>query len=207
MGGMKGLVVSVILMASVTITAAQQVRLEAILKKVNGDDFVTLLDVRRARLLRLVEPATGSDDAIAMRLVERRLELAQVLRAAPKEVTAQALAARRREWEATLGGAAVGELLRQTGFTDEALDSWLRDDLRIRAYIEQVFGAMAVPTRAQMLVYYNDHIADYTKDGIVQDFESAATSVRRTFQDARRAELVKAWVDSLVGRADVRDVR
>lgn len=206
MRGVKKLVAGLVLAASVSVAAAQQVKLEAILKQVN-DDFVTLIDVRQARLLKLVEPAAGTDNDVAMRLVERKLELAEVARAAPKEATAPALLARRREWEATLGGANVGALLRQAGMTDATLDSWLRDDLRIRAYVEQAFGALAVPTRAQMLVYYEEHKADYTKDGVVQDFDSAAPAVRRKFQDAKRAELVKAWAETLVRRADVRDVR
>jgi hypothetical protein len=202
MRGVKTLVAAVIVL-SVTAAAAQQVKLEAILKRVN-DDFVTLIDVRQARLLKLVDPVTGTDDDIAMRLVERKLELADVSRAAPKDPTDQAVLARRREWEATLGGANVTELLRRAGMSDAALETWLGDDLRIRAYVDQVFGAQAVPTRAQMLAYYEGHIADYRKDGVTQDFDVVAPLVRRTLQDAKRAELVKAWGESLVGRADVR---
>jgi hypothetical protein len=202
MRGVKTLVAAVVLV-SVSVVSAQQVKLEAILKRVN-DDFVTLIDVRQARLLKLVEPVTGSDEDVAMRLVERKLELAEVSRAAPKEVAAAALQVRRREWEATLGGANVTELLRRAGMSEAALETWLGDDLRIRAYAEQVFGALAVPTRAQMLAYYQEHIADYQKDGVTQDFDVVAPLVRRTIQDARRAELVKAWAESLVRRADVR---
>jgi hypothetical protein len=202
MRDLKTLVAAFILL-SVSAASAQQVKLEAILKRVN-DDFVTLIDVRQARLLKLVDPVTGADNDVAMRLVERKLELAEVLRAAPREITAQSLLARRREWESTLAGANVAELLRRAGMSDTALETWLRDDLRIRAYVDQVFGAQSVPTRAQMLAYYEAHIADYQKDGVTQDFDVVAPLVRRTLQDAKRAELVKAWGESLVGRADVR---
>lgn len=202
MRDLKTLVAAFILL-SVSAASAQQVKLEAILKRVN-DDFVTLIDVRQARLLKLVDPVTGADNDVAMRLVERKLELAEVLRAAPREITAQSLLARRREWESTLAGANVAELLRRAGMSDTALETWLRDDLRIRAYVDQVFGAQSVPTRAQMLAYYEAHIADYQKDGVTQDFDVVAPLVRRAFQDVTRAGLVKAWADSLVRRADVR---
>jgi len=192
-----------VILLSVSAAAAQQVKLEAIIKRVN-DDFVTLIDVRQARLLKLIDPVTGTDNDVAMRLVERKLELAEVSRAAPREITAQALQAKRREWEATLGGANVAQLLQRAGMSDEQLEAWLRDDLRIRAYGDQVFGAESVPTRAQMLAYYEAHIADYKKDGVTQDFDVVAPLIRRTFQDVRRAELVKAWAETLVRRADVR---
>jgi hypothetical protein len=203
MRGVNTLVAGVVLLSLSVASAQQQVKLEAILKRVNYD-FVTLIDVRQARLLKLVDPVTGTDDDVAMRLVERKLELAEVSRAASKEVAPAARQARRREWEATLGGANVPELLRRAGMSEAALETWLGDDLRIRAYVEQVFGALAVPTRAQMLAYYQEHIADYQKDGVTQDFDVVAPLVRRTIQDARRAELVKAWAESLVRRADVR---
>jgi len=192
-----------LLVCAAAALSAQQVKIESILKYVN-DDFVTTLEVRQARLLDLVDPASKTDDEIAMRIIERRLELAEIKRVAPRDPAPPAVQARRAEWEATLGGANVANLLREAGMSEVNLTNWLRDDVRIQTYEEQVFGARATPTRAEMLDYFQRHIAEYTKDGVAQTFEAAGAQVRRQLRDANMAVLVKAWAESLVRRADVR---
>jgi hypothetical protein len=148
-----------------------------------------------------------SDNDVAMRIVERRLELAEVLRSAPKEPAAAAVQARRHEWELKLGGADVNQLLRQAGMTEKELDLWMRDDVRIAAYVDVVFGAKVAPTRADMLAYYDQHRAEFTKGGVEQGFDAASPEVKRRLEDTNRAALVKPWIESLVRRADVRDAR
>jgi len=186
-------------------TAVPQVRIDAILKYVN-DDFVSLLDVRQARLLKLVDlSGSPTDNDVAMRIVERRLELADIARTAPKPVTPQALQQRHADWEASVGGAAkVPDLLRQAGMSEQDLDNWLRDDVRLQMYVDDVFLPRATPSRSEMLEYYQSNIAKYTKDGAVQTFDAVGADVRRELRAANLAALVKSWADSLVRRAVVR---
>ncbi|MEO7191248.1 MAG: hypothetical protein ABI051_09345 [Vicinamibacterales bacterium] len=127
-----------------------QVELDRILSRVNGR-IVTQSDVRQARLLKLVDDV-GSDAAIRRQLENRLLTLNEVSRAAalPPSTDAE-MSARRQAWEAALGGANVASLLAQVAMNESDLESWLRDDVRIRAYMQRQFGAIAEPDRARAI--------------------------------------------------------
>lgn len=125
-----------------------QVELDRIVSRVGGR-IVTHSDIRQARLLRLVEDVE-SDLAVQRALETRYLILQELQRAAPlPSMSAEQVESRRAEWTATLAGAAVGDLLRQNGMSDADLDAWLRDDLRIRAYVRRQFGMLGDAERAQ----------------------------------------------------------
>jgi hypothetical protein len=104
---------------------------------VNGT-MITMSDIRQARLLRLV---SGDTDAAIQRALENRLlMLAEANRSKPGQ--AGDVEARRRQWEAALGGRPAGDLLKTAGMSASALDDWLRDDVRIQAYIDERFGSL-----------------------------------------------------------------
>jgi hypothetical protein len=134
-----------------------QVELDRILSRVNGK-IVTRSDVRQAQLLKLVDEV-GSE-ASTQRALENRLlllgELSRASSALPPATSAE-LDARRHEWEASLGGAAnVTRLLAQTGMSAADLDTWLRDDLRIQAYLRRQYGTIPEPDRTRAI---NDGLA------------------------------------------------
>jgi len=99
--------VGVVLAGMVGLSA--QVELDRILSRVNGK-IVTHSDVRQAQQLKLVDEV-GSE-AATQRALENRLlllgELSRTSSALPPATSAE-LDARRREWEATLGGAAQAD--------------------------------------------------------------------------------------------------
>ena len=115
-------------------------------------------DVRQARMLKLCDRSAESDDAIVTELQNRVLMLAEVARGQASEPTADQLATRRREWEQALGaGDGLDSLMARAGMSSRDLHAWLRDDLRIRNYVDQRFGALP-PTQRTTRV--KDWVAD-----------------------------------------------
>ncbi len=192
---------------SVVPLRAQEVVLDRLRAVVNGE-VVTELDLRAARRLRLVPSAASMDeDALLTSLIERRLILAEVARYAPAEPGADQLAAHRREWVATLpAGASLPNLHVGVGMRDAALTAWLRDDLRIAAYLDQRFTAAAQPTREQALAYFQEHGADFAVAGTVPAFADVEAVVRKRVAADRRATRIREWIESLKQRAEIRRI-
>jgi hypothetical protein len=128
-----------------------QVELDRIVSRV-GDRIVTQSDIRQARLLKLVDD-TASDEATQRALETRLLILHELDRAAPPPPPSAAdFDARRAEWSASVGGdGQVPGLLRQGGMNEPDLDSWLREDLRIRAYLRRQFGMLGDVERSRAM--------------------------------------------------------
>lgn len=126
-----------------------QTELDRIVSRVNNR-IITQSDIRQARLLRLVDD-TSSDDSTRRALEERTLILSEIARVAPLPPgTDSDLATRRREWEASVGGAGrVPELLKQTSMNEASLDIWLRDDVRIQMHLKRQFGSLPEADRAR----------------------------------------------------------
>src|SRR5438128_226844 len=119
---------------------AAQTPLDGILAKFGGD-IVTTSDVRQARLLKLVETNAETDQAYVDAIINRRLMLSDLKRNPPAEPSSEAIDAKRQQWERRLGtGASVTDLLSRAGMSDAALRAWLRDDLRLEAYLDDRFG-------------------------------------------------------------------
>ena len=135
-----GAVVLAILLAPI-LTA--QTALDGVLFKFGGE-IVTQLDVRQARLLKVLDVPNDTEQAYVEALVNRRLVLADLKRSPPAEPSPEAVDGKRRQWEARLGsGASVPDLLARAGMSDVGLIAWLRDDLRIQAYVDERFGGRA----------------------------------------------------------------
>lgn len=123
-----------------TATVQAQVEVDRIVSRVDGR-VITSSDIRQARALRLVDDSS-SDDAVQRALENRSLILNELSRAAPlAPTTDDDVNARRGEWLASLGGD-PGPLLQQTGMSQADLDAWIRDDVRIRAYLRRQFGML-----------------------------------------------------------------
>jgi hypothetical protein len=187
---------------------AQEAVVDRMLAVVNGD-VVTQSDVRAARRLLLVPfVASMTDDAVVTQLIERRLMLVEVARYAPAEPDAAQLEARRKAWLATLPpGTNLAALQKNVGMRDAALSAWLRDDLRIAAYLDLRFTAAAQPTRDQALTYFQTHEADFAVAGTVPAFATVEADVRRRVAADRRAARIREWVESLKQRAEIRRIQ
>ena len=115
-----------------------------------GGKVILASDVELARQLKLVAAADDSDAAILAALENRVLVLAEVSRALPPEPSSDELAARRRQWEQSLGpGVDVAARLAAAHMSEPALRAWLLDDLRIQKYEDQRFGRQADPAAAR----------------------------------------------------------
>ncbi len=136
--------VAAVLWLAAAVGAPAQTVLDRVLSTVNGE-VVTALDVRQARMLklRLVTAPAESDADILRGLENRRLVLAEVSHVTLPPPGAGALAQRRREWEASLGEHGdLGPLLDRAGLSQDGLSAWLRDDVRVAAYLDQRFGGV-----------------------------------------------------------------
>ena len=200
------MVMAIVVVAVLTaprLAAAQAI--EGVLARINQDEIITRLDVRQARMLKLVPVATDAERAYVDALIDRRLMLAEVARYSPPEPTPDAIATRRRQWEATLDpGANLADSIARAGMTDAAVQSWLRDDLRLRAYLDRRFPASPSVVRDDLLKYYREHPAEFTVGGSLRPFDEVETEVRSRVSAAARSAAIAAFVAELRRRADIR---
>ena len=110
-----------------------------------GGQLITLSDVTAARDLRLVPPETTPDPirGTLSKLIDRELVLAEVERYAPPEPTAEAVDIEVRRVRARFESPEAFEAaLKRSGIDEVHLRETLRQDLRIRAYLDQRFSAL-----------------------------------------------------------------
>ena len=111
---------------------------------VAAGDVITLSDVRAAQELGRVEAGNAPDPvrAVLGQLIDRALVLAEVNRFAPPEPTPQAIAAALDVVAARFATAqAFDAAMARLGIDRPFVRDLLREDLRIRAYLDQRFTA------------------------------------------------------------------
>jgi hypothetical protein len=166
---------------------------------------VTRSDASVALAVGMVD-ATGAADPIeaAMNaLIERRLVLTEVDRYALPDPDEAAVSRKVAELRATIAARVPGnETLARLGLDDDRLHEIARNDLRIVAYLDQRFGVVQ-PTDAEVLQFYRDHQALYTRDGTVQPFSEVQADARGRLAAERRQALIDGWKADLRRRADV----
>jgi hypothetical protein len=117
-------------------------------------DIIMLSDVRAARELGLVaaDDAADPDRAVLSQLIDRALILDEVERYAPPEPAADAIDRAYRAVRARFASDDVFALaLGRVGFDEKQLKGILRQNLRIRAYLDQRFGG-ETPERGAAIV-------------------------------------------------------
>ena len=144
-----------------------------------GGRAVTLSDVRAATALGLIDGTLDLDLATET-LVERMLVLREVERYAPPEPQRQELDLRWGAMQKRFSDEELASILKASGFTEARLRAWIRDDLRIAAYLTQRFAAAA------------DGPADQT-----------APEVREKLSNERRERLIADWIADLRRRTQV----
>lgn len=151
---MRQFLVALAVMSATILPAAQEL-VERTLAIVGGS-AITLSDVQTARSLGLVEDAADVATATAA-LVKRALILREVERYAPAEPESARIDERLAAVRDRLPATELTAVLAVGGFTETRLRAWVRDDLRIAAYLNQRFAADG-PERRDSLI--DDWVSD-----------------------------------------------
>jgi hypothetical protein len=179
--------------------------LDRILASVGGR-VVTLSDVRAAHDLRLVDVGSGADQtrAVLDRLIDRLLVLDEVERYAPPEPEERVIAQRVEEIRSTFDSPdAFRAAMRASGWSETGLRSWVRNDLRIRAYLEQRFAGVIEPTGEDLENYVREITADLRRTNKPVDEAEVRRLARERAVSVRRQALIREWVDGLRRRATI----
>jgi hypothetical protein len=155
-------------------------------------------DVRLARNLRLVSEG-DSLDGVLMRLVDRALMLTEVERFQPPDPLPSRLEERLAEARRRVGEASWADELQRNGVEEPYVRAFLRDDLRLEAYLRQRFGVLAEPTEAEVA---SALAADPGSAGAPSP-EAARDALRAALGTKRFAALVDGWLAELRTRTDV----
>jgi hypothetical protein len=199
-------VAALLVCATVMTGAAQAPAGDALLERtlaVVGGQAIMESDVTLATRLGLIasDPSQAPAPPVT-RLIERLLMLHEVARFAPPEPDAAAVAARVAAIRQRAGTPAeLQTMLDRAGVTMAYVEAWVRDDLRIAAYLEQRFASAGAPTTAEVDFYYQEHIDEFLRAGVSQD-EGLRQSRERLTQERRRA-LIADWLADVRKRTDV----
>lgn len=179
--------------------------IDRILATVGGALILQTDAVAAVRLGFVQPPATADGLQWTMdRLIERRLMLIEVDRYGPPEPELSRVDARVHEIDERIGsGARLEAILRETGMTVDQLRLWVRDDLRIEAYVQQRFGATFQPSEDDVVAYYRAHPAEFTRGGRLLTFAEARDAARAAVLAELRAAAVRDWVSGLRRRTEV----
>ncbi len=132
--------------------AADEV-IDRVLAVVSGD-VITLSDVRAAQTLGRVQVGTAADPVrvVLSQLIDRALLLAEVNRFAPPEPSALSIDTALESVVARFPSAdAFDATLQRLGVDRAFVRDLLREDLRIRAYLDQRFTAQTVVEQRAMV--------------------------------------------------------
>jgi hypothetical protein len=170
-----------------------------------GGGVIMQSDVTMAFELGLVTVGKTDDPiaAVLSQLIDRYVILAEVDRYAPPEPPAEQIDRAAEQVRASFATAqAYDAALARSGVDQARLRQTLRDQLRIRTYLDQRF-TVPPPTDDEMAVYYRDHPGDFTRGGQVVPVDAARAEIAAVLVAARRKTLIDDWVSGLRRRADV----
>jgi hypothetical protein len=196
---MRALILVFTLAAAAASGAAADI-IDRVFAVVDGQ-LITQSDVEGVIRLGLITvPPTGDPVAFVLdRLIERRLILEEVDRYAPADPAEadvdRALDAVRARVGSTT---ALNEIFAQSGGSEDQLRRFLRDDLRIQAYVQQRFG-LSQPSDAEIAQYYQDHPDRFGG----RTLQQAHAAVLSELQSERRTTVVADWVAALRRRANI----
>ena len=172
-----------------------------------GGAVITLSDVRTALALGLVEASGPDAERVATtRLIDRWLVLHEVSRFAPPEPPQAVVDGRVATIEARAGSpAALQAILARGGFTPARVAAWVRDDLRIAAYLDQRFATAGVLSEAEVAEYAKAHDAELDAAGVAA--ADRLRAARERLQAERRRELIADWLGELRRRTPVVEIK
>lgn len=209
-----GLIASVVVVVAWAVPLRAQTRVtvpgEQLLERtlaIVGGAVVTQSDVDTAVRLGLVEAGASALQARATgAVIERWLMLHEVARFSPAEPDPAAVEARLMAVRARAGGDGPLEaVLTAGGFTTARLTAWLRDDLRITAYLDQRFASAGVPPDADVTAFAAAHRAELEQAGVPP--AALLEAARERLVAARRRDLISDWLADLRRRTEVVEFR
>lgn len=172
-----------------------------------GGELILLSDAMAAQRFGVVEPPPPGADPIRPTLdalIDRRLQLFEVNRYRPPEPDPAAIDARMAAVRARFPTTeAFQAALAESGITEAALRSTVRDTLRIANYRAQRFAAALEPSEEELVRYYRMREAEFTRDGVLQPFAEVRDELRARVAAERGASLIAEWLDTLRRRTDV----
>ncbi len=170
-----------------------------------GTAIVTLSDVRAAEAFGLAPGRTQAEVLAA--LVDRELMLGEVDRYAAPDPESGVLDRRLAQIQARFSSRALYEqALARTAMTDVRLRAVVSETLRIETYLDQRFGSAAQPAPDEVLRYYREHPAEFTRAGRLAPFDEVQAATQQKLAADRTRELVTEWLDRLRRRGQVRIV-
>jgi hypothetical protein len=179
--------------------------IDRILAVVDGS-LITLSDARGVVRMGL-EPTPATGDAIAatlQTLIDRHLVLSEVDRYGPPEPPTSEIQARVAMLRGRFADAREFETaLEEAGMRVEDMERYVRDSLRIESYLGQRFTASIQPREEDLVQYYREHAAAFTRDGVARPFDEVRAEVRARFVAERRDTLVREWLEGLRRRANI----
>jgi len=185
----------------VAVVSAQQQLLDKVVARI-GTNAVTLSDVRAEIGLGLIDAKSEDDPDAVNQVINRQLMLAEITRFPPPEPSQgavdQEVAAMKMR-----AGPRLGELMNATGLDEMRLGDLARVTLRIQAYVAQRFGTSRPVSDEDVRRYYNEHQAEFTRDGKVQPFEDVEANARQRAAAARLRDTIAQWVRDLRSRTEV----
>ncbi len=171
-----------------------------------GGAVVTRSDVELAVTLGLVTLGPAGAAAATSAVIDRWLMLHEVARFSPTDPDPVVVEARLEAVRARAGGeAALADVLTRAGFTPVRLAAWVRDDLRITAYLDQRFASVGAPAEVDVTAYVAQHRAELEREGI--EPEALAEAARTRLVADRRRELIADWLSDLRRRTEVVEFR
>jgi len=183
-------------------TANAQQLIDRVLARV-GPSAVTMTDVRIALELGLVQVSGDDRQAVALeRTIDRQLQLNEVARFSPPEPPAAAVAEEVASMKMR-AGPGLDALMTSTGLDEARLQQLARETLRTRAYIAQRFGTTVQVNEDEARKYYEEHPAEFTRDGVRLPFEEAESSARQRASTERLRVTLDKWDRDLRMRAEV----
>lgn len=172
-----------------------------------GGELILLSDAMAAQRFGLVEPPPPGADPIRPTLdalIDRRLQLFEVNRYLPPEPDPAAIDARLAAVRARFPTAeAFQAALAESGITEAALRSSVRDTLRLANYRAQRFAAALEPSEEDLVRYYRMRENEFTRDGVLRPFAEVRDELRARVAAERSASLIAEWLDTLRRRTDV----
>lgn len=170
-----------------------------------GTTAITLTDVQAAVGLGIIQATSASDPQALNQMIDRELMLTEVARFPPPEPTAAAIDQQVQVMRMH-AGPNLEALMRSTGFDESRLRDLARDTLRIQAYIAQRFGTTRQVSDDDVRHYYDEHKAEFTRNGQTIPFDQAEAEARKQASVVRLQDAITQWVRDLRMRAEVVEV-
>ena len=169
-----------------------------------GGAVIMQSDVLAAFELGVVAPGTTEDPmaAVLSQLIDRQLILAEVDRYVPPEPSADAIEGAAQQVRARFATARAMTRRSSDRMGEARLRRMLRDELRIRTYLDERF-TVPPPSDDELGQYYRDHVGSFTRGGQIVPFDAARAEITTAVAASRRSALISDWVRGLRRRAEI----